>query len=94
MAFDLPPTEIAASTRHGRATALPRKVAVYLTHVAFQLPLDRVGLSFRRSRSLVGRACKIVEDLRDDPQFDTKLADLEDCIRRAPPAAVLKGGAA
>lgn len=83
-AFDVPADEIAAATRRSSRVAFARQVAMYLAHVAFELNLARVGLAFGRDRSTASYACQIVEDRRDDPDFDAWLDGLEDCLRTAP----------
>lgn len=83
-AFDVPAEEIAAPTRRSSRVAFARQVAMYLAHVAFELNLARVGQAFGRDRSTASHACQIVEDRRDDPQFDAWLEGLEDCLRNAP----------
>jgi chromosomal replication initiation ATPase DnaA len=57
--------------------AFARQVGMYLAHVAAGLPMSEVGRLFSRNRTTVAHACAIVEDCRDDPQFDRALAILE-----------------
>jgi len=76
--------EIASPTRGRARAALARQVAIYLTHVAFELSLARVAAAFGRDRSTAAHACHKVEDGRDDPAFDACLEDLEACLRSAP----------
>jgi chromosomal replication initiation ATPase DnaA len=83
-AFDVASDEIAAPTRRSSRVAFARQVAMYLAHVAFELNLARVGVAFGRDRSTASYACQIVEDRRDDPDFDAWLDGLEDCLRTAP----------
>ncbi|QNL19157.1 chromosomal replication initiator DnaA [Hyphobacterium sp. CCMP332] len=88
-AFNVPAEEIAAPTRRSSDVAFARQVAMYLSHVAFELNLARVGQAFGRDRSTASYACQIVEDRRDDPDFDAWLDGLEECLRTAPePKAV------
>lgn len=68
-------------------TAKARQSAMYLTHVACGLPLQRVGQAFARDRATVAYACNRVEEMRDDPAFDALLRALEACIRAAPSAS-------
>jgi chromosomal replication initiation ATPase DnaA len=70
--------------------ALARQVAMYLTHVAFGLSLQRVGFAFARDRSTVAHACHLVEDRRDDPAFDNLLDQLEASLRAAPAPQIMK----
>jgi hypothetical protein len=69
--------------------ASARQVAMYLTHVAFGMSLQRVGFAFARDRSTVAYACHQVEDRRDEPAFDNLLDQLEASLRAAPEPAIL-----
>ena len=76
--------EILAPTRRSKRTALARQIAMYLTHVAFGLSLARVAGAFGRDRTTVAHACHVVENRRDDADFDQWLDGLEDFLRSAP----------
>ena len=79
------------STRRGGADAASaRQIAMYLTHVAFGISLQRVGFAFARDRSTVAYACHAIEDRRDDPTFDNLLDQLEASLRAAPVPVVMK----
>lgn len=54
-----------------------RQVAMYLAHVACGLTLTDVGRLFGRDRTTVAHACAVVEDKRDDEDFDRALDLLE-----------------
>jgi chromosomal replication initiation ATPase DnaA len=64
--------------------AMARQVAMYLTYVGFGLTLARTAIVFGRDRSTVGHACRLIEDRRDDPEFDRWIASLEDAATRVP----------
>ncbi|WP_306017173.1 helix-turn-helix domain-containing protein [Oceanicaulis sp. MMSF_3324] len=83
-AFGVPVEEINAPTRGRARAALARQAAIYLTHVAFELSLNRVADAFGRDRSTAAHACHRIEDARDDPAFDAAMEDLEACLRSAP----------
>jgi chromosomal replication initiation ATPase DnaA len=57
--------------------ASARQVGMYLAHVACGLPLTEVGRLFGRHRRTVAHACAVVEDRRDDPEFDRAIAVME-----------------
>lgn len=76
--------DIAAETRGNAQAAFARQVAMYLTHVGFELSLNRVAAAFERDRSTVGYACHRVEDRRDDPDFDAWIGAMEAALREAP----------
>lgn len=84
LATDMPAREIAAPTRSSQAATRARQLAIYLAHVTLSWPLARVALAFGRDRTTAGVAVRAVEDLRDDPVVDGRLAALESCIRQAP----------
>lgn len=57
---------------HARA----RHIAMYIAHAGLGMSLSRVAIAFGRDRSTVARACRLVEDSRDDPDFDTWIDQL------------------
>jgi len=73
--------------RGSAEAAFARQVAMYLCHVAFELSLARVAAAFGRDRSTVAHACHIIEDRRDEAQFDRWIATLEAMLREAPAPA-------
>ena len=57
----------------GRGTPLEaraRHIAIYLLHVGLGMSLARVARAFARDLSTVSYACQIIEDRRDDGDFD------------------------
>ncbi|MBU2605776.1 MAG: hypothetical protein KKC43_07790 [Alphaproteobacteria bacterium] len=56
--------------------ARARHIAIYLTHVALGMSLARVARAFGRDRSTVAYACHLIEDKRDDRDFDDWLEQL------------------
>ncbi len=68
-----------AKTRCNAETALARQIAMYLCHTTFSLLLTEIGVHFGRDRTTVSYACALVEDKRDDPEFDLMLSQLEAC---------------
>ena len=76
-AFGVPAKELRRRSRRGAQAALARQSAMYLAHVVLGLTYDEVGLLFRRHRTTAARACRLVEDRRDDPAIDIRLDMLE-----------------
>ncbi len=76
--------EIASAHRDCAGAARARQVAMYLTHTGCAWPLVRVAAAFGRDRSTISYACRRVEDLREDLDFDARMQQLERCIRTAP----------
>lgn len=77
-------SDLYGATRGTQPVSMARQVAMYLTHVSFGLSLARVASAFMRDRSTVAHACHLVEDRRDDPEFDDLLEALEIAVRAAP----------
>jgi chromosomal replication initiation ATPase DnaA len=54
-----------------------RQIGMYVAHVVLQLTMTEVGRGFGRDRTTVQHACHLVEDMRDDAQFDQLLVMTE-----------------
>lgn len=54
-----------------------RQIAMYVCHVALRMPMVEVGRGFGRDRTTVSHACHVIEDRRDEPQFDALLSAIE-----------------
>jgi chromosomal replication initiation ATPase DnaA len=50
---------------------------MYLAHTAFGLSISEIARECGRHRSTVAHACRVVEELRDDPVRDRALTALE-----------------
>ena len=48
---------------------------MYVTHVTLRINMSDVGRGFGRDRTTVVHACHLVEDLRDDEDFDRMVVD-------------------
>ena len=59
------------------AVARARQLAMYLSHVILGQSLTAVGVAFGRDRTTVSYACGLIEDMRDDPDFDAEVTALE-----------------
>lgn len=57
--------------------ARARQLAMYLSHVVLGRTLSEIGEVFGRDRTTVSYACAVIEDMRDDPQFDDTVSGLE-----------------
>jgi len=58
-----------------------RWLAMYLTHVAFGWPIERVSQAFGLNRATAAQACRWAEDERDRPWLDDLLNRLERAVR-------------
>lgn len=94
-AFDVDNADLSAPTRRKADVALARQTAMYLSHVALQMSLSQVGRAFGRDRTTAAHACHVIEDRRDDPQFDGLLMQLEQVLNMslaALPRTMARGG--
>lgn len=57
---------------HARA----RHIAMYLAYAGLGMSMARVSVAFGRDKSTCARACRIVEDYREDADFDTWIDQL------------------
>ena len=61
--------------------ALARQAGMYIAHVGCSLRLTEVGELFDRDRTTVAHACSIIEQRRDNPEFDQALELTESVIK-------------
>ena len=80
----LPLRQMLASGRGKADEAGARQLAMYLAHVLLGRRQDAIGLLFGRDTSTVSYACRVIEDLRDDPVIEAEIAQIES---RLPTAA-------
>lgn len=76
-AWEVPARDLRAGRKGSRRAVQARQVAIYLAVVGLERTRKGVAPFFRRHPSVVGHAVRVVEDLRDDPEFDAALAELE-----------------
>ncbi|MDE2112181.1 MAG: chromosomal replication initiator DnaA [Alphaproteobacteria bacterium] len=74
--------DLFAQTRRPPKVALTRQIAMYLSHVVFEMSQTEVALGFGRDRSTVAYAFRRIEELREDPELDRTLEWLEAMLRR------------
>lgn len=86
-----------AMLKNERRNRLPiaraRQLAMYLSHVVLGRTLAEIGEAFGRDRTTVSYACALIEDMRDDKQFDDEVTGLEQQIeaRMAGTGAAIHG---
>jgi len=73
--------QVHAAERGSPVHARARHIAMYLAYAACGMSLARVARAFGRDRSTVSHACQIVEDYREDSDFDTWLDQLTEGLR-------------
>ncbi len=81
-AFMIPPAELHAGTRRTAPVALARQSAMYLAHVSLGLNFTEAGRAFGRNRRTAARACRAIEDRREESHLNAMLAHLEQALRR------------
>lgn len=77
--------ELLSPTRGQESTARLRQIAMYLLHTSLCVPYGEVARVFGRDRTTVSHACRLVEDLRDDPACDTMVENLEKLLSMVGP---------
>jgi hypothetical protein len=90
-AYAVPVGELVAATRRSYYAAFARQSAMYLAHVTFGLSYSEIGRAFGRDRTTAAHACRLIEEMRDDPAIDAVLGSLENAcaaLRRRMNAAV------
>lgn len=75
--FSVPSKELRKPGRTSESISRVRQIIMYVTHVVLRLNMGEIGRGFARDRTTVQYACKVVEDLRDDPDFDRVVSVLE-----------------
>lgn len=72
--------ELQSHARSSAKIALARQTAMYLAHTKFGISYGEVGNFFHRDRSTVAHACRLVEDRRDNCEFDRSLSRMENLV--------------
>ena len=75
-ALGLKTEAILTSPRRTPAEARARHIAMYLLRTSLGMSLSRISRAFNKDRTTVSYACHVVEDLRDDADFDLWLEQL------------------
>ncbi|MBL1419161.1 MAG: hypothetical protein COC24_001485 [Alphaproteobacteria bacterium] len=78
--FKVSTRDILSKSRSQAHIAFARQVAMYLTHICCGLNLTETGRLFNRDRTTVAYACNLIEDRRDEMNFDLTLELLEKTI--------------
>ena len=68
--FNVSSKEIRKPGRTTLGVSRVRQVAMYVAHVILRLNMSDIGRAFGRDRTTVMYACHLIEDLRDDDDFD------------------------
>lgn len=76
--FGIAPLTLKNPSRGGREAAFARQVAIHLAHIVAGRRHDEVAREFDRNRSTASHHFEVLENLRDEPQFDHFLTLLEE----------------
>jgi chromosomal replication initiation ATPase DnaA len=68
--------------RGGAREAFARQMAMYLCRLVFAMSLSDIATAFGRDRSTASHAIQRVEEAREHPDVDRRLAWLEAAIKR------------
>ncbi len=68
--FNVSSKDLRQTGRNAADISRVRQIAMYVTHVSLEISMQEVGRGFGRDRTTVRHACHLVEDLRDDTDFD------------------------
>ncbi|WP_274424908.1 helix-turn-helix domain-containing protein [Chelativorans sp. YIM 93263] len=68
--FNISGRELRQPGRSSTSVTRVRQISMYVTHVVLGLSMTDVARGFGRDRTTVQYACHLVEDLRDDQDFD------------------------
>ena len=68
--FNVSGREMRMPGRTSLPVARVRQIAMYVAHVSLGMSMKDVGRGFGRDRTTVLHACHLVEDMRDDAEFD------------------------
>jgi len=75
--FNVSSKELRRTGRTAQEVARVRQIAMYVAHVTLGIAQREVGRGFGRDRTTVLHACHLIEDLRDDAEFDRIVAVAE-----------------
>lgn len=79
-AFEIEHELLRLPTRGSKRISLARQVAMYLAHVSCRLSYTDIGRVFGRDRSTVAHACSLIEQRRDELEFDQAIELLESVV--------------
>ena len=81
--FNVPGRELRRPGRGDTDVSRARQIAMYVTHVVLGMTMRDVATGFSRDRTTVVHACHLIEDMRDDPDFDRIVAMAERVVSSA-----------
>lgn len=79
-AFELPSERLLKYDRGNAKATRARQIAIYLMHTGLSFSLSKISRIYNKDRTTIGYACRLIEDLRDNPAFDDRILELENTI--------------
>ena len=81
--FSVSGRQLRSPRREGKSVSRVRQIGMYIAHTTLGLRMVEVASGFGRDKSTVMYACHLVEDLRDEVEFDQIVARAERVVRVA-----------
>ena len=81
--FSVSSQELRRTGRTNMDVTRVRQIAMYVTHVVLGVSMAEVGRGFGRDRTTVLHACHLIEDLRDDAEFERLVITTERIAKAA-----------
>jgi chromosomal replication initiation ATPase DnaA len=81
--FNVSGHDLRQSKRCSQGIARVRQIAMYLCNTTLGISLTEIGKAICRDRTTVGHAVQLIEDLRDDAEFDAIMEQVERVTRIA-----------
>jgi len=81
--FNVSGKELRKSGRCVDEVSRVRQIAMYVAHVVLELNMTDIGKGFGRDRTTVIHACHLIEDMRDDEEFDAIVCRTERVVEAA-----------
>lgn len=81
--FGIPSKELRRPGRGPDQISRVRQIAMYVAHVVLRLNMTDLGKGFGRDRTTVMHACHLIEDMRDDEEFDRIVSQSERIVQAA-----------
>lgn len=72
--FGIPDVEVYSRTKGNSRSSFARQIAMYLTHIVYEINLSRVARTFSRDRSTASHACKLSRSRATIPLLTRKFS--------------------
>ena len=81
--FSISGKQLRSPRRQRRSVARVRQIGMYVAHVTLRMRMADIAIGFGRDKSTVTHACHVIEDLREDAEFNAVVAKAEEITRVA-----------